>query len=95
MVARYGGEEFSLLLPSTSTEEAQSIAQRCMDELERAQIPHADSPSASILTFSMGVATVVAEPQTDQKSLVNAADVALYRAKGSGRGHFELATVMV
>ena len=95
VVARYGGEEFSLLLPGTSSEEAQSIAQRCMDELERAQIPHADSPSASILTFSMGVATVVAEPQTDPKSLVNAADVALYRAKGSGRCHFELATTKV
>ena len=94
VVARYGGEEFSLLLPGTSSEEAQSIAQRCMDELERAQIPHADSPSASILTFSMGVATVVAEPHTDPKSLINAADIALYRAKGSGRGHFELATVV-
>lgn len=94
VVARYGGEEFSLLLPGTSSEEAQSIAQRCMDELERAKIPHADSPSASILTFSMGVATVVAEPHTDPKSLINAADIALYRAKGSGRGHFELATVM-
>ncbi len=95
VVARYGGEEFSLLLPCTSSQEAQSIAQHCMDELERAQIPHADSPSASILTFSMGVATVVAEPQADAESLVNAADVALYRAKGSGRSRYELATLVI
>jgi PleD family two-component response regulator len=66
-----------------------------MDELERAQIPHADSPSASILTFSMGVATVVAEAQTDPKSPINATDWVLYRARGSGRCHFELTTVMV
>jgi diguanylate cyclase (GGDEF)-like protein len=93
VVARYGGEEFSLLLPGTNSQEAQSIAQRCMDELERTQIPHANSPNAQILTLSMGVATVVAEPQVAPESLINAADVALYRAKGSGRSRFELATV--
>jgi diguanylate cyclase (GGDEF)-like protein len=95
VVARYGGEEFALLLPSTSSQEAQNVAQRGMDELSRAQIPHVDSPSSSILTLSMGVATVIAQPQTDPEMLIHAADVALYRAKGFGRSRIELATAMI
>ncbi len=95
VVARYGGEEFALLLPGTSSAEAQVVAQRCMDELSQAQIAHADSLCSTLLTFSIGVATVIAVPQTNPEVLVHAADVALYRAKGSGRSRFELATVVV
>lgn len=94
LVARFGGEEFSLLLPGTDTEVAKSIAQRCMDLLKQAQIPHENSPIASTLTFSVGLATVIAQPQANPESLIHAADVALYRAKGGGRSRYELAEVV-
>lgn len=94
VVARYGGEEFVLLLPNTSSDEASRVAQRCMGELERVQIPHANSLCSSVLTLSIGVATMVAAPQINPETLIEAADVALYRAKDSGRGHYELAPSM-
>jgi two-component system cell cycle response regulator len=42
------------------------------------------------LTFSLGVSTL--EVGQDMKSLIAAADVALYRAKHNGRNRVELAT---
>jgi diguanylate cyclase (GGDEF)-like protein len=88
LVARYGGEEFALLLPGADADVAITVAQRCMDELARARIPHAASPVADCLTFSIGVATVVASAELVPESLVRSADEALYRVKSGGRAQY-------
>jgi diguanylate cyclase (GGDEF)-like protein len=91
LVARYGGEEFALLLPGADGDVAMTVAQRCMDELARARIAHADSPVTDCLTFSIGVATVVASQDLVPESLVRCADEALYRVKSSGRAQYSVA----
>ncbi len=90
VVARYGGEEFAMLLPGADIEMAKIMAQRCMDELSKAAIPHANSPVAPWLTISIGVATAVADQNLLPESLIQCADAALYRTKGSGRARFEV-----
>lgn len=91
LVARYGGEEFALLLPGADGDVAMTVAQRCMDEVAKARIAHADSPVAEYLTVSIGVATVVASQDLVPESLVRCADEALYRVKSSGRAHYIVA----
>ncbi|MEQ1660211.1 MAG: diguanylate cyclase [Hylemonella sp.] len=91
LVARYGGEEFGLLLPGADGDVAMTVAQRCMDEIARARMPHEDSPVAECLTCSIGVATVVASPDLVPESLGRCADEALYRVKNGGRGHYIVA----
>lgn len=89
VAARYGGEEFVLLLPETPLPEALKLAQRCMDSVRTAALPHARSPTAAHLTLSMGVASLVPRPGSAPDTLVQAADAALYRAKHGGRNRIE------
>jgi len=86
LVARYGGEEFVALLPHTGRDEALSLAERCLRQVETAGLPHGDSPVAPLVTLSIGLA--VMEPDgavADPASLLRAADAALYQAKAGGR----------
>lgn len=89
LVARYGGEEFALLLPGTDVNEANVVAQRCNEEMANARIIHDDSPVAPWLTVSIGVATATATQNLLPETLVERSDVALYRAKDSGRACVE------
>jgi diguanylate cyclase (GGDEF)-like protein len=86
LVARYGGEEFAVLLPYADREEAVRHAQRCLAAIDAAAIAHGDSPVAPHVTISVGVAVAggTTRPPT-AKALVQAADAALYDAKGAGR----------
>jgi diguanylate cyclase (GGDEF)-like protein len=95
LVARYGGEEFALLLPGADEQAARVVAQRCMDQLRLAQIPHAASSVSSWLTLSIGMATLVALPDQPADTLVKTADDALYRMKKAGRARFEVGTPLV
>ena len=92
MAARYGGEEFVLLLPGTSLEAARAMAQLCLDGIEALALPHAGSCTASALTVSIGVASMLPVAGADPSMLVDAADAALYRAKKEGRNQFGLQT---
>ncbi len=90
MTARYGGEEFVLLLPGTCLVAAQTVAQLCLDAIQALALPHATSCTASALTVSIGVASMLPVAGADPSLLVGAADAALYRAKKKGRNQFGL-----
>ena len=90
VAARFGGEEFVLLLPDTPLADAVTVAQRCMDSLRAAALAHPRSPTAPILTLSMGICSVVPRHDAGSDTLVQAADAALYRAKYGGRNRFEV-----
>ncbi|WP_394755082.1 diguanylate cyclase, partial [Rhodoferax sp.] len=92
LAARYGGEEFVLLLPGADRAHACEVAQICLDLMNKEAVAHAASPTAAQLTLSIGVAYALPDAMLDDPaSLVNAADAAMYRAKSSGRAHFEVA----
>jgi diguanylate cyclase (GGDEF)-like protein len=85
LVARYGGEEFVVLLPNTSLEEAGIVAERIRKAIEDLQIPHAFSKTSTVVTISLGIASLIPNEQSDFHSLVETADKAMYQAKTTGR----------
>ncbi|MDA0182009.1 GGDEF domain-containing protein [Solirubrobacter phytolaccae] len=82
VTARVGGEEFVVLLPGTAIGGAEELAERVRKSVERGGGPVA-------ITISAGVAAAI--PSGPKHGLVEAADRALYRAKGDGRNAVRLA----
>ncbi len=91
LLARYGGEEFVAVLPNTTSEAAQTIAEQIRVAVELRCLPHADNPHRCI-TVSIGCATQSPAPGTSFDALFAAADQALYKAKSAGRNRIEVAS---
>ncbi|MDO3377463.1 diguanylate cyclase [Geoalkalibacter halelectricus] len=84
IVTRFGGEEFCILLPGTSKKESLLVAERIRHAIEKeSYLREQDLPSGK-LTASMGIASFPGDGNTP-RTLINAADIALYRAKSEGR----------
>jgi diguanylate cyclase (GGDEF)-like protein len=75
--SRYGGEEFGIVLPRTSPDDAELVANR----LREAIAASGDDPG---VTVSAGVATFPLDA-SDPAALIKAADEALYASKRNGR----------
>jgi diguanylate cyclase (GGDEF)-like protein len=84
IVARYGGEEFALLLEGATKAAAADVAAKLRERIANAKIPGADGQPLGRLTVSIGVA-VCPDDAHSPEALLESADVALYRAKKSGR----------
>jgi diguanylate cyclase (GGDEF)-like protein/PAS domain S-box-containing protein len=84
--ARLGGDEFALLLESLSQpNEALSVVERIMEAMRD---PIEVEGRQLVMHGSAGIAMATSgEQDTDQ--LLQNADVAMYRAKGRGRGGYE------
>jgi diguanylate cyclase (GGDEF)-like protein len=82
IVGRFGGEEFVILLPRTAPEEALRIAERLRRGAGVIQVLAGDTSVG--VTISIGVA-VLGVCGRDLFELLAAADLALYRAKETGR----------
>ncbi|MGD2180972.1 diguanylate cyclase [Lusitaniella coriacea] len=89
-VARYGGEEFIVVLPRTPIRGALKIAQAIRSQVKALEIPHESSSACSVVTLSLGVASVVPTHKTSPLLVVKAADTALYQAKTQGRDRVEV-----
>ncbi len=85
MAARYGGEEFIAILPQTSSTGARIVADRIQLELQRLQIPHAQSSIGEFVTMSIGIATTVPTATGSPTALLEKVDRCLYLAKQRGR----------
>ena len=83
-VARYGGEEFIIILPDTNLVGADHVAQRLREEIEGTGFAVGSSSQLVQLTISLGVASFPRDAQS-KSDLLEAADIALYEAKNSGR----------
>lgn len=88
-VARYGGEEFAAILPETPPEGAVEMAEKMRKNVESLKIAHAASSVSDRVTLSLGVATIAPALETAPKTLIDAADRALYLAKAGGRNRVE------
>lgn len=93
---RFGGEEFALILPDTDDAGAEHMARLVVQGVRALAIEHLDSPTATVVTASVGLATwfPVRPPRSALDSqapiagvaaLIEEADRGLYRAKREGR----------
>lgn len=90
-LARYGGEEFAAILPETTKENAQLIADAMRLSVEDLKIKNEGSKGARVVTVSVGVCSENAMLSRPAEELLNAADAALYRAKKQGRNRVQVA----
>jgi two-component system cell cycle response regulator len=90
-IGRYGGEEFLIALPGCSAEAAVKQAERLRASIQQA--PFAVAGAKLTVTISAGVAVDEAGMAADVNSLLQRSDLALYRAKHSGRNRIEFFTV--
>ena len=75
VVARYGGDEFALLMPETSAEQAEILAERLRAAVEADHFLHAHG-----VTASFGIATYPDHGPT-QAEILRVADSGMYLAK--------------
>jgi diguanylate cyclase (GGDEF)-like protein len=89
-VARLGGDEFAILLERThSLDQATAVAERVVRALSH---PFGIGDAEDVqLTASIGVVAQV-EPATPVPDVLDRADRALFRAKRTGRGGYQVST---
>jgi len=88
-VARYAGDEFAVVLSETSLDNGQPLAQRLM-EVVRSQTITTETGAKGHVTLSAGITGLRRNDTTT--SWLARADVALYKAKQSGRDQLSIST---
>ncbi len=81
ILARYGGEEFVVLATGTNLEGSRALAEKIRMEVAEASILLRESRDFVRVTVSIGIA----EYDGDRRAFFDAADRALYNAKGAGK----------
>jgi two-component system, cell cycle response regulator len=92
LAARYGGEEMAIILPQAD----RNIAAQVAETLRRAIAarPIVSGPNSIPVTASIGVATFdLTVPFKQPAHLIKAADLAVYKAKHSGRNNVKVFTL--
>jgi len=83
-VARLGGDEFAILVDVASKDDAEALAARIHKEFS---VPFEVDGHEVLTTLSIGSVSV--EPTYERpEDLLRDSDIAMYRAKGEGRGRF-------
>ena len=84
IVARYGGEEFVIIFPNTTKENAKKVCETLNKKIKEYKFPNEKSQPNGDLTVSFGIANFPEDATTPQE-LIEKADIALYKAKSTGR----------
>ncbi len=81
---RYGGEEFVAIMPDTTVDAAERIAERIRRYISGSPFRVAHGSELLTVTISIGVAGTLGDTDTPE-ALLKRADEALYEAKAAGR----------
>lgn len=84
IISRFGGEEFTILMPQTDKEEAFIVAERIRNNIKEFLTRTWEKFPQQSITISIGVSSYP-EDGKDSDSLINNADIALYKAKAEGK----------
>lgn len=87
-VARYGGEEFAVILPNTDEAGSIIVAERLLEKVRAAQLPHAKNDAADYVTISIGVTSGPVDSHSCDRDFLQKADEALYQSKRNGRNQY-------
>ncbi|WP_017937690.1 GGDEF domain-containing protein [Zestomonas thermotolerans] len=85
MAVRLGGEEFAVLLYDIDLAQALGRAEALRARLAKLKLAHERSPTAGVVTLSVGAACLAPGEGSDRSQLYAHADRALYEAKAFGR----------
>ncbi|WP_168167402.1 MULTISPECIES: diguanylate cyclase domain-containing protein [unclassified Duganella] len=94
MAARYGGEEFIVIIPDCSPGAAVHYGERLCAKVAQLALSHPSSRHG-VVTVSLGVVSVIPDSVITARTLLEAADQALYQAKNQGRNRCILAEMPV
>nr|AGS52596.1 diguanylate cyclase [uncultured bacterium contig00042] len=86
--ARYGGEEFTVVLPHTDEDGARIIAEKLLENIRNAKIPHSSSKVAPYVTVSIGATTGKTNYFQSGSDYLKKADEMLYASKQGGRDRY-------
>lgn len=89
LVARLEGDKFILLLPETSLEQAQLLAEMVTSIVAKQKIPHNSSKVSNALTVSTGVSSHIPSIHEQPSLLLDKANELLSQVKASGYDHVE------
>lgn len=82
---RFGGEEFACIVQVHNSEELRLLAERLNQSVQDMGLIHEFSPTAEVVTVSIGAVFHDHQHRMVINDLLNLADQALYKAKKSGR----------
>ncbi|MEG4810973.1 AAA-like domain-containing protein [Microcoleus sp. F8-D3] len=98
VAARYGGEEFAVILPETDASAALVVAEHIRAKVKALNMVfHPESVDGlpnSVVTISLGIASVVPSEENDAITLLLAADEALYESKRQGRDRLTISKLL-
>ncbi|MCH7317117.1 GGDEF domain-containing protein [Acinetobacter sp. ANC 5659] len=92
IIGRFGGEEFILLLPSTTTAQAQNVAERCRLAISKLRFI-TEHKQEFVISASFGISSSLSADEPHL--IISQADQALYAVKAAGRNQVRVFTDLI